>query len=102
MYPRRPSNRPGGLPHRESASVSPRFPLYPTEAELDRIILGDEEPRLWSRLVGELTRDGLPPPRALFGNRRYLPAVLSYFDRREGLLGADSRGYADDGDERFD
>ncbi len=76
-------------------------PLYATDEQLARIILGEDDPRLWRGVVKELSRDGLPAPRALFGNRRYLPAVLRYFDRREGLLDVNDGGYAEDGAEYF-
>ena len=92
---------PPGLPTPASAAVSPHFPLYVSDDLLARIILGDCDAKLWRQLLPELSRDGLPAPRALFGSRRYLPAVLLYFDRREGLLDNGRAGYADDGDEYF-
>jgi hypothetical protein len=76
------------------------LPLYQSDEDLAQLVLGSEA-RLWPQVVRQLEREGLPKPRALFGRRRYLPAVLRYFDRREGLLPADATLLAEDGPERF-
>ena len=76
------------------------LPLYQSDEDLAQLVLGSEA-RLWPQIVRQLERDGLPQPRALFGRLRYLPAVLRYFDRREGLLPADATLFAEDGPERF-
>jgi hypothetical protein len=76
------------------------LPLYQSDEDIAQLVLGSEA-RLWPQIVRHLERDGLPQPRALFGRLRYLPAVLRYFDRREGLLPADATLLAEDGPERF-
>ena len=39
----------------------------------------------WQAIAKVLTREGLPQPDLLFGNRRYWPAVKAWLDRRAGL-----------------
>jgi hypothetical protein len=76
------------------------MPLYQSDEDLAQLILGSDA-RLWPQVVRQLEREGLPRPRALFGRRRHLPAVLRYFDRRDGVLPADAALMAEDGPERF-
>ncbi len=77
-----------------------RFPLYQSDEALARLVLG-READLWPKILRQLECDGLPSPRRLFGRMRYVPAVLAYFDRREGLLNTD-RPFAEDGPERLE
>jgi hypothetical protein len=75
-------------------------PLYQSDEEIARLILGSQA-GLWPRIVRQLEREGLPAPRELLGRLRYVPAVLHFFDRREGLLGERPATFAEDGPERF-
>ena len=77
----------------------PPVPLYAGDEDIARLVLG-RDARLWPAIVAQLEREGLPPRRALIGGLRYVPAILEFFDRREGLAERDL--YAKDGPERFD
>jgi hypothetical protein len=76
------------------------LPLYQSDDDLAQLVLGPEA-RLWPRIVRQLEREGLPEPRALLGRLRYVPAVLRFFDRREGLLPEQCAIFPEDGPERF-
>ena len=77
-------------------------PLYATDEQISQLVLGSQA-NLWRQIVRQLEREGLPQPRQLFGGLRYVPAVLEFFHRREGFLdSAQDRGFADDGEERFE
>jgi hypothetical protein len=63
---------------------SERTKLYVTDAELIRF-LGVPE-RLARATIQQLeSKAGFPRKQALWGNRRYWPAVKSYLDRINGL-----------------
>jgi hypothetical protein len=60
-------------------------PLYPTEAEIARLVLG-KETRIeeWRGLAIALEAHGLPKINPMTG-RRYWPAVRAFFDNLHGL-----------------
>jgi hypothetical protein len=58
-------------------------PLYPSEDELARLVMGDRA-QLWRERVQVLERHGFPPIDPLMGGR-YLPAVRKFLDSRHGL-----------------
>ena len=60
------------------------MPLYPSEAEISRELLGPGKVDEWRGMAPILERKGLPPVDPLFG-RRYWPAVKAYLDHRHGL-----------------
>lgn len=76
-------------------------PLYMTEAQIaQRLGVTVKE---WEATATVLERGGLPKPEALFGNRRYWPAVRSFLDRRYDLEPQSGQGDpALDGEERWD
>lgn len=57
--------------------------LYPSEAEIARLILGDNASR-WPELAKVEERSGLPMRDPLYGGR-YWPAVKAYLDKRHGV-----------------
>ncbi|TSJ64606.1 hypothetical protein FO470_04930 [Starkeya sp. 3C] len=61
------------------------MPLYPSEAEIARELLGPNRAGEWRGLAALLERKGLPTVDPLFGGR-YWPAVKAYLDRRAGLV----------------
>ncbi len=76
-------------------------PLYAPDKQLAQMVLGSEAHR-WPLIVRQLEGEGLPSGRALFGDLRYVPAVIRFFDRREGLVGAfNDHSLAEDGPEVF-
>jgi hypothetical protein len=75
------------------------LPLYAHDEDIARWVLGDAE-RRWSRVLGQLEREGLPAPSQLLGGARYMPKVLAFFDQREGMTAYPSN-YSEDGPERF-
>ena len=72
-------------------------PVYLTDGQIAaRVGVTTSE---WQAVVKVLTREGLPQPDPLFGNRRYWPAVKAWFDRRAGL---GSHGHiVNDGEENW-
>ncbi len=72
--------------------------LFPDEAEVARLIMGPKRAKTWPERALILERQGLPPIDPLLGGR-YWPAVRDFFDRRQGLKGAEIAGYALDGPE---
>jgi hypothetical protein len=76
------------------------FPLYLPDEIVARLVLG-QKATLWPTILTHLDREGFPRPRHLFGGMRYLPAVVAYFDRREGLMRPDQVSFAEDGPEMF-
>jgi|SRR5215813_4110744 len=61
------------------------MPLYPTEAQIARKVLGVGRLDEWKALAVVLERDGLPPVKPLFGGR-YWPAVEQWFQTHEGMV----------------
>src|SRR5262245_27106888 len=61
------------------------IPLYPTEAQIARKVLGPNRLDEWKALAVILERDGLPPIDHQFGGR-YWPAVEMWFQSRNGIL----------------
>ncbi len=73
-------------------------PLFAPENIVAEVVFG-ERFKLWRpELVRQLEREGLPPARRLIG-MRYLPAVIDFFDRREGFRRG--RPEPEDGPENF-
>lgn len=73
-------------------------PLYGDELFAAHLVLG-ERAKLWNQLAPGFERDGMPQPRRSVGGLYFLPAVISYFHRREGMKpGFD---YDEDGPENF-
>jgi hypothetical protein len=60
-------------------------PLYPTEAEIARMVLGSgARAAEWQGLATALEMHGLPKISPMTG-RRYWPAVRAFFDNLHGL-----------------
>jgi hypothetical protein len=59
-------------------------PLYPSEAEIGKLILGPARAKEWPAIAATLEKRGLPPVDPLTGGR-YLPAVRAFLDRRHGV-----------------
>jgi len=76
-------------------------PLYLTEVQIaQRLGVTVNE---WKATAVVLERQGLPKPEALFGSRRYWPAVRTFLDRRYDLEPQSGQGNpALDGEERWD
>lgn len=60
------------------------LPLYPTEDEIAKAVLGRGRTSEWAGIAATLEKKGLPQKDATTG-RRYWPAVKDYFDRRHRL-----------------
>ncbi len=71
-----------------------RMPLYATEAQISKELLGAGHLDEWKAIAQVLERHGLPKIDAQFG-RRYFPAVKQFFDRRNGVV-VDGAASADD------
>lgn len=65
--------------------------LYLTDAELIRR-LGVPEKKLRPMLVALETKHGFPRKSALFGGRRYWPAVKAWLDRHHGITMDEPKG----------
>lgn len=77
----------------ETADHDTRETLYVTDAELIRRIGVPE--KIAREALTALDRNktsGFPPKKALWGNRRYWPAVKAYLDRTNGLKVTAIRG----------
>lgn len=74
-------------------------PLYADDALLADIVLG-EEARYWPSIRRTFERQGMPSSRATMHGLYYLPAVLKFLDRREGLAAFDE-DYPEDGPDNF-
>lgn len=60
--------------------------LYLTDTELiAELGLPEKVGREAFRALDQNPRSGFPPKQKLWGDRRYLPAVLAYFDKLNGL-----------------
>jgi len=80
-------------------------PVYATDEEIGKILLGKKDWKTFVAIIPTLEREGLPPRRALFLYRRHLPAVLRFLERRELSAGYGMLSHeplADDGSENFD
>lgn len=66
------------------AAVRDELPLYPTEAQIARHLLGPGSEEVWAGMATVLERHGLPMIDAQMG-RRFWPAVVAYFYRRAGI-----------------
>jgi hypothetical protein len=73
------------------------MPLYPSEEQIARAVLGPGKVRQWPGLAVVLERQGLPRVDEQFGGR-YWPAVRAFLDRRHNVhhaapdLGEDRHG----------
>jgi hypothetical protein len=66
--------------------VDPHETLYVTDAELIRRMgVPEKVMRPVLRHFDDKPQLGFPKKQALFGNRRYWPAVKAYLDRHSGL-----------------
>jgi hypothetical protein len=74
-------------------------PLYVGDDLLAEIVLGDEA-RSWPSVRRVLQRQDMPAPRSTVCGLYYLPAILKFLDRREGLAAFDE-DYPDDGPDNF-
>lgn len=60
--------------------------LWLTDKEIiEELALPDQVARNAFRALDQNPKSGFPPRNGMWGNRRYLPAVLAYFDRLNGL-----------------
>jgi hypothetical protein len=59
-------------------------PLYLPDHDLAKFVLGDHADR-WPEILRQLEREGLPRRSHLISGLRYVPAVVAFFDSREGL-----------------
>ncbi|MFK8251773.1 hypothetical protein [Ancylobacter terrae] len=60
------------------------MPLFPTEAEISRELMGPGKSDIWSGVALALERQGFPQKDATFG-RRYWPAIKQWLDHRHGV-----------------
>ena len=68
---------------RAAPLLAERLPLYATDRELSVAVLG-ERASDWPLVLKMYERHGFPPIRPLMRGR-YVPAVLEFFDRVEGV-----------------
>ena|SRR3569832_1569676 len=73
-------------------------PLFAPDDVVAEVVLGERFEMWRPELVRQLEREGLPQVRRLTG-MRYLPAVVDFFDRREGIRR--DRREPEDGPENF-
>ena len=73
-------------------------PFYVDDELRAQIVLGEHAKR-WPEIRPMLERDGLPKPRRSIAGLYYLPALLQFFQKREGVS-ADYH-YHEDGPENF-
>ena len=70
----------------DTAHADSREGLYITDAELIRRIgVPEKIARDAIRILDQDKRSGFPQKKALWGDRRYWPAVRAWFDRTNGL-----------------
>lgn len=74
-------------------------PLYVDDALLAQIVLGDGA-RDWPHIRRVFERQGMPAARATVEGLYYVPAILKFLDRREGLVAFDE-DYPEDGPDNF-
>lgn len=60
-------------------------PLYLSDLDIGKLLLGQVRCREFVELAKLLEREGLPPVDKLFAGR-YWPAVKRYFDAKNGLF----------------
>jgi hypothetical protein len=78
------------------------LPFYATDDEIAELVLGSKSGR-WPNIVRQLERDGLPAKSHLIAGLRYFPAVIDFFDIREGVRASPNGGDpAEDGPENWD
>ncbi len=78
------------------------LPFYATDDEIAELVLGSKSDR-WPNIVRQLERDGLPAKSHLIAGLRYFPAVIDFFDIREGVRASPNGGDpAEDGPENWD
>jgi len=63
-------------------------PLYVDDALLAKIVLG-EEARNWPGVRRVFERQGMPAARSAVCGLYYVPAIVKFLDRREGLSSID-------------
>lgn len=63
-----------------------QLPLYPSELEIGRAVLGTDRAHEWPALAALLEREGLPVADPVF-QARFWPAVQKFFEERHGLDG---------------
>lgn len=61
------------------------LPLYPSEAQIARMVLGPGRTTEWNALAVMLEREGFPPIDQQFGGR-YWPKCELWFRVRNGML----------------
>jgi len=74
-------------------------PLYVDDALLANIVLG-EKARHWDEVRRTFERQGMPAARASVHGLYYLPAIIKFCDRRDGIAGTEE-DYAEDGPDSF-
>lgn len=74
-------------------------PLYVDDALLADIVLG-EKAKYWDEVRRTLERQGMPAARASVRHLYYVPAVIKFLDRREGIAQMEDE-YPDDGPDSF-
>lgn len=72
------------------------MPLYPTEAQIAREVLGPGRLAEWKGLAVVLEREGFPPIQPRFGGR-YWEACVQWFRAKNGLGSIETVGFAEDG-----
>jgi len=78
------------------------LPFYATEDEIAELVLGSKADR-WPNIVRQLERDGLPSKSHLIAGLRYFPAVIDFFNTREGVRVSPNGGDpSEDGPENWD
>lgn len=76
------------------------MPLFPSEADISRAVLGPGRLNEWKCLAPSLERQGMPRVDPVFGGR-YWPAVRAWLDRRAGI-GSGTVPAAPDGEENWE
>jgi hypothetical protein len=86
--------------HRLIAGTNKFFvtPFYVDDDLRARIVLGEHAKR-WSDIRPLLEREGLPKARRSIAGLYYLPALLQFFQKREGI--SEGYNYDEDGPENF-
>jgi hypothetical protein len=79
-------------------SKSNVMPLYPTEAQIAREVLGPGRLDEWKGLVQVLEREGFPPIQPRYGGR-YWEACLQWFRIKNGLSNFEGAFGIEDGGE---
>jgi hypothetical protein len=92
---------PKGLDYRSvgRAGLIIPTPLYVDDALLGDIVLGANAP-YWDGIRRTFERQGMPGARPSVHHLYYLPAVIKFLDRREGIASAED-DYPEDGPDSF-